>query len=361
MSGGFFYYFHSYYLLFMGLVKRKLSSFWSLLKQSYFSWNRNDPWARSATIAYYALFSLPSLLIIVVTVAGYFFGKEAVQGRITQEIGEFIGVEAADAIEGMVANAALNQSSTWAVIFGFAFLIFGATGVFFQLKAAMNNIWNIAVKKNTVKRIVINRIISLGMVFVLGLLLLISLVISAVLAAIKDYVASIEPAVTTFLMEVLNFALSFGIIMSLFAAIFKWLPDVKLKWKTTYLGAMLTTCLFLIAEYLIGFYFGQSNPGSVYGGASSVVLILLWVYYTCLIVFFGAEFTVQYALHKKDKVEPNEYAEPAIYQELERLEQKRGQLVDEKRILDTLQSHVDEEEERQKQRKKQEEDDRSSS
>ena len=343
----------------MNLIKRKLLSFWRLIKHSYFSWNRNEPWARSATIAYYALFSLPSLLIIVVTVAGYVWGKEAVQGRITQQIEDFIGVEAAKAIEGMIANAALDQTSTWAVIFGFAFLIFGATGVFFQLKAAMNNIWNIAVKKNTVKRIVINRIISLGMVFVLGLLLLISLVISAFIKAIKDYVASIEPVISVFLLEVLNFALSFTIITSLFAAIFKWLPDVKLRWKTTYLGAMLTTCLFLLAEYLIGFYFGQSNPGSIYGGASSVVLILLWVYYTCLIVFFGAEFTVQYALHKKDKVEPNEYAEPAIYQELERLEEKRGQLIDEKRILDTLQSHKDEEEEEGRREKEKSEKDSS--
>jgi membrane protein len=122
---------------------------------------------------------------------------------------------------------------------------------------------------------------------------------------------------------------------------------------------MLTTCLFLLAEYLIGFYFGQSNPGSIYGGASSVVLILLWVYYTCLIVFFGAEFTVQYALHKKDKVEPNEYAEPAIYQELERLEEKRGQLIDEKRILDTLQSHKDEEEEEGRREKEKSEKDSS--
>lgn len=324
-------------------VKHKLSSFWNLIKRAYFSWNRNDPWARSATIAYYALFSLPSLLIIVVTVAGYFFGRKAVQGRITTEIGDFIGVESAKAIEGMIANAALNESSTLAVIFGLAFLIFGATGVFFQLKAAMNNIWNVTAKRNTVKRIIINRIISLGMVFVVGLLLLISLVISAIFNAFSDYLASIAPVITSFMLRMLNFLLSFLFITSLFAAIFKWLPDVKLRWKTTYLGAMLTTVLFLIAEYIIGFYFGQSNPGSVYGGASSVVLILLWVYYTCMIVFFGAEFTVQYALHRREKVEPNEYAEPAIYQELEKLEQKRGQLIDEKRILDTLQSHSDEE------------------
>lgn len=333
-------------------VKHKLSSFWNLIKRAYFSWNRNDPWARSATIAYYALFSLPSLLIIVVTVAGYFFGRKAVQGRITTEIGDFIGRESAKAIEGMIANAALNESSTIAVIFGLAFLIFGATGVFFQLKAAMNNIWNVTAKKNTVKRIIINRIISLGMVFVVGLLLLISLVISAIINAFSDYLASVAPVITSFMLEVLNFLISFLFITSLFAAIFKWLPDVKLRWKTTYLGAMLTTVLFLIAEYIIGFYFGQSDPGSVYGGASSVVLILLWVYYTCLIVFFGAEFTVQYALHRRDRVEPNEYAEPAIYQELERLEQKRGQLIDEKRILDTLQSHSDEESDSSRSKKK---------
>lgn len=323
----------------MSLVKRKLSSFWKLIKQAYLSWNTNEPWARSATIAYYALFSLPSLMIIVVTVAGYFFGEKAVQGRITSEIGEFIGEDSAKAIEQMVANAALNDNSTFAFIFGLAFLIFGATGVFFQLKAAMNNIWNVAAKKNTVKRIVINRIISLGMVFAVGLILLIALIISTIITAISDYLAQVAPSITAFLLRVVDFLLSFTVITSLFAAIFKWLPDVKIRWKTTYIGAMLTTLLFLIAEYLISFYFGQSEPGSIYGGASSVVLVLLWVYYTGLIVFFGAEFTVQYALHKKERVEPNEYAEPAIYQELERLEKKKGQLIDQKRLLDTLQSY----------------------
>lgn len=325
----------------MSLIKRKLSTFWKLLRRTSGSWYRNEPWARSATIAYYALFSLPSLLIIVVTVAGSIFGEKAVQGRITKEIGEFIGRESAEAIEGMVANAALKDSSVFAVIFGVSFLIFGATGVFFHLKAAMNEIWNVAAKKNNVKRVVINRVISLGMVFVVGLLLLIALIISAVLTALTDYLAAIAPRITTLLLKILEFLLSFLTITSLFAAIFKWLPDVKVRWKTVYMGAILTTFLFLLAEYVIGFYFGRSNPGSVYGGASSVVLILLWVYYTCLIVFFGGEFTVQYALHKEEKVEPNEYAEPAIYQELERLEQKRGQLIDEKRLLDTLRSQTE--------------------
>jgi len=329
-------------------MKIKLFRFWRLLKASYFSWNRNDPWARSATIAYYALFSLPSLLIIVVNTAGYFYGREAVQGRITQEIEDFIGVESAEAVEGMIASAALSQSSTLTLIFGIGFLIFGATGVFFQLKSTMNNIWNVAAKKDTFLRMIINRIISFGMILVVGLLLLISLVISAALSAMKEFLAFIAKEITVFMIESLNFIISFIIITSLFAAIFKWLPDVKLRWKTTYLGAALTTVFFLIGKYVIGFYFGQSDPASVYGGASSVVLILLWVYYTCLIVFYGAEFTVQYALYKNEKVEPNKYAEPAIYQELEQLEKRKTQVLDEKRIIDTLRSNSDKSKKKEK-------------
>ena len=321
------------------MVKVKLYKFWNLIKESYKNWNLNDPWARSATIAYYALFSLPSLIIIVVHTAGYFFGTEAVQGRITTEIAGFIGQDAATAVEGMVANAALNANSTLAIIFGGGALVFGATGLFFQLKAAMNNIWNVRAKKDSIWRMIINRVVSFGMVMVVGLLLLISLVISTILAAIGEYLSSIAPDFTVFMLKALNLIISFGIITSLFAAIFKWLPDVKIRWKTTYLGAALTTILFLLGEFLISIYFGQTNPGSVYGGASAVILILLWVYYTCLIVFFGAEFTLQYALYKTEKVEPNKYAEPAIYQELERLDKKKGQLIDNKRIMDMLQSN----------------------
>lgn len=315
--------------------------FLKLLKRAYISWDKNEPYARSATIAYYALFSLPSLLIIVVSIAGYFFGREAVQGRITGQIGEFIGKDAATAIEKMVENAALSQDSTLAVVFGFSMLIFGATGVFFQLKMAMNNIWNVAAKKTNFLRMVLDRVISLGMIFVLGLLLLIALVISAFMKVIADRVELIFPHLTELAVIASNFVLSFLFITTLFAMIFKLLPDIKIRLRTTYTGAALTAILFLIGEFLISFYFGKSEPASVYGGASSVVLILLWVYYTCLILFFGAEFTVQYALIKKEKVEPNRFGEPAIYQEMKKLEQRRVQLKEEKQIVDRLKSYLD--------------------
>src|SRR5690554_6862520 len=323
-------------------MKLKPRTFFRLIKESYLSWNLNDPWARSATIAYYALFSLPSLIIIVVHTAGYFFGTEAVQGSITQEIGNFIGLEAANAVEDMVANAAINANSTLAIIFGGGALIFGATGLFFQLKAAMNNIWSVTAKKETIWRTVINRMISFGMVMVVGLLLLISLIISTLLKVVGEYLAEISQVFSMLMLNILNFAISFAIITSLFAAIFKWLPDVQVRWKITYLGAAMTTFLFLLGEFLISFYFGQTQPGSVYGGASAVILILLWVYYTCLIVFFGAEFTQQYALYKNEKIVPNQYAEPAIYQELERLEKKKSQFVDRDRIISIFQDKAQE-------------------
>ncbi|QYA26550.1 YihY/virulence factor BrkB family protein [Gramella sp. MT6] len=315
--------------------------FLKLLKKSYLSWEKNGAYAKSATIAYYALFSLPSLLIIVVSIAGYFFGREAVQGRLTGEISEFIGEDTANAVESMIENAALSQDSTLALIFGLAMLIFGATGVFFQLKIAMNNIWNVAAKKTNFLRLVLDRVISLGMVFVLGLLLLIAMVISALLKMLAGQVENFFPDITELMITFANYGLSFIIITTLFAAIFKLLPDIKIRIKTTYVGAALTAVLFLLGESAISFYFGQSSPGSVYGGASSVVLILLWVYFTCLILFFGAEFTVQYALLKKEKVVPNRFGEPAIYQEMEKLEQRKMEIKDEKHILDRLKSHLD--------------------
>ncbi len=316
-------------------------TFFNLLKQAFISWNRNEPYSRSATIAYYAIFSLPSLLIIVVTVASTFFEREAVQGRITKEIEGFVGEESAKTIEELISNAAVSPDSTLAIIIGVSILIFGATGVFFQLKIAMNNIWNVAAKKTNFLQLIIDRLISFGMVLVIGLLLLISLVVSTILSIFRGEIENFAPNITGTMVDFVNFSFSFIIITTLFAAIFKLLPDVKIRWRITYLGAALTTLLFLIGESLIGFYFGKSEPASIYGGASTIILIMLWVYYTCLILFFGAEFTVQYAVHKNEKVVPNRYGEPAIYQEMKKLKQKRVQLQEDKKIFDALAENLD--------------------
>lgn len=317
-----------------------IKTFLKLLQKTYVSWIGNDPWARSAIIAYYTLFSLPSLLIIVVSIAGYFFGRDAVQGRITGQIGEFIGEDSAKIVENMISNAALSNNSNMAVIFGVFMLIFGATGVFFQLKKAMNNIWNVAEKKETYFKMFMDRLISFGMILILGFLMLLGLILSTMIRILSDYIESSAPVLTALGLDLVNYLLSLVFITLLFGAIFKLLPDIKIRWKVTLYGAALTTVLFLIGEYLISIYFGRTDPASVYGGASSLVLILLWVNYTCLIMFFGAEFTVQYALYKKEKITLTEFGEPAINQELEKLEEKKQKLKEDDKVMKDLESNT---------------------
>ncbi len=316
-------------------------TFFILLKKAFVSWNKNDPFPKGATIAYYTLFSLPSLLIIVMTIASSFFERDAVQGRITAQISDFIGGDSAKAIENMIINVSASEDSTLAIIFSVGMVLFAATGVFFQLKKTMNNIWGVAAKKANFVRMLLDRLISFGMVLVIGFLLLISLMISAVLRILKEHIETISESLTAVFVDVMNFGLSFVILTILFAALFKLLPDIKIRWRITFLGAALTTALFLIGEFLIGYYFGQSEPASVYGAAASVVIILLWVNYICLILFFGAEFTVQYAEHKNEKVIPNRFAEPAIHQEIDKLSSRYINPKEEKRILEKLQSNLE--------------------
>ncbi|WP_062054281.1 YihY/virulence factor BrkB family protein [Sediminicola sp. YIK13] len=289
-------------------MSNKVQIFFSLLKKTFTSWYKEDPFGKSAIIAYYTLFSLPSLLMIVVTITGYFFGVDAVKGRIVQKLGGLIGEGVSEAIEAMIANAALNQSSTFGFILGVAMLLFGATAVFVQLKKTMNAIWRVKSKKEGYMKTLLDRLISFGMVLVLGFLFLVSLVLSVLLNVMSEYIGQIAPYIAAIFADIVSFLLSFCIITGLFGAIFKWLPDIEIRWKTTFYGAGLTTILFLLGEYLLGFYFTKSDPTSVYGGSSSVVLILLWVYYTCIIIFFGAEFTYQYAAYRNEKVGPNKRA-----------------------------------------------------
>ena len=315
--------------------------FFKFLKETYISWDKNDPWAKSAVIAYYALFSLPSLLMITVHFAGIFYGREAVQGRITSEIGGLIGQGSAEAIETMISNAALEDSSLITIIIGVGMLIFAATGVFFQLQKALNNIWSVRAKEEGFMNMLKRRATSFGVVLAIGLLLLITLFISAAISALSNYVSDYYSEASTVMVNVLNFLISQIFITALFASIFTILPDVKIKWKTTILGAFLTSLLFLVGKYLIGFYFSQSNPASVYGAAGSVVLILLWVYYTCLILFFGAELTVNWALYRNIKISPTKHATLSYEKELEELRAYKNKLKEDHNKAKSLKNNTD--------------------
>ncbi len=291
------------------MIIGKLKIFWHLIRETYISWDKHEPFGKSATIAYYTLFSLPPLVMIVSYVAGQFYGVEAVRGKIVHKLGNLIGEGVSTAIEGMVASAAVDKTSIFSVIIGILMLIFGATGVFVQLKKTMNDLWEVKTKQTTFLKTLWERLISFGMIIVLGFLFLISLLLSIILNALSEYIVHFAPNFAVVLANIFSFLLSFIVSTILFGAAFKYLPDIHIRWKTTLLGAALTTILFLIGEYLLGYYFANSDPTSIYGGASSVVLILLWVFYTCLIFLFGAEFTFQYAKYLKEKVGPNKHAE----------------------------------------------------
>lgn len=295
-------------------LKEKLKDLFSLLKETYKGWNDSDPWRLSAVVAYYAIFSLPALLIIVINIAGAVFGQEAIQGKVSAEIGKAMGPDAAETIETMITNASTNEHSTIATIIGIATLLFGATGVFYQLQKSLNEVWRIKeVPDAGLKKMIISRATGFGLIIVIGFLLLISLVVSTVLTAFGDWIKNILPDYLHFIFLVINFIFAFAVITVLFALIFKFLPDVIIKWKSVWIGSIVTSFLFVLGKFGLSIYFGKADPGSAYGATGSIILILLWVSYSCLILFFGAEFTQVYAKRYGHPIEPDKYAKRIEY------------------------------------------------
>ncbi len=321
-----------------------MKKYYRLLIATYNQWMKNEPFQQSAVIAYYTLFSLPSLLVIIISVSGYFFGKSTVKAKIIGQLGEVIGAETAGTVERIIGNVSIQEGSTTAIIISVGVLLFGATGAFFQLKKAMNKIWSVREKKVNVVMMILDRLISLGMVLVIGLLMVSSLILTTLITGLGRYISEFAPSLTAFILNLFNLLFSYLFIGFLFALVFKLLPDIKIRWKTVMVGASVTTILFLIAEYALSFYFGYSNPASVFGGASSVILIMVWIYYSCLILFFGAEFTVQYAVLKNDTVKPNRFSEPAILQELKELKEKKIHLKERRELIRELASEEADEE-----------------
>lgn len=318
-----------------------MKKLFTLFKDTTMRWMKNEPFERSATIAYYTLFSFPSLLVVIISVAGYFFGRSEVQAEIIDSLGEVIGQDTADSVEKMIANVSVEDGSTTAIIISIGVLVFGATGAFFQLKKTMNKIWSVREKKSNIMMMILDRLISLGMILSIGFMMVASLIITTLVTSFGKYIEAYAPELSTWGLNIFNFLFSYVFIWVLFSAIFKILPDVQLKWRAAFVGGSVTTVLFLIAEYGLSFYFGQSDPTSVYGSASSVILLMLWIYYTCLILFFGAEFTVQYCLAKGYKVKTNKFSEPAFIQDIEDLKNQQMYTDEQKRLLHEIAQEVD--------------------
>lgn len=280
----------------MKSIFSSLKSFIKLLPETYKVWNENEPFQMSAAVSYYALFSFPALLIIVIRVVGVFYESAMVKSKILKEISIMLGPDAAKSIDSMLHNAAINSDSKLFLIIGVVTLLYGASGLFISLQKSLNTIWDVETStKNTYLKLVIDRLFSLGLVIIIGFLLLISLVITTIITVMTDWIQIHFPDLVVYLVQFINLIVSFSITTVLFAMIFKILPDISLKWKYVWLGAFVTTVFFTIGKTALGIYFGEANPASAYGTAGSVILILLWVSYSSLILFFGAAFTKVYA------------------------------------------------------------------
>ncbi len=268
-----------------------------LLKTAFTQWWSRDPFRESAVIAYYAIFSLPGLLVVVLTIAGYFWGGDAVSGKLHSQVSQALGSNTADQVESMVKFASKSKDSVWGTILGIGIIIFGATGVFAQFQKSLNTIWEVeaSATKSGIWSFLKTRIFSFGLIVSIAFLLLISLVVSSVLSAFSSWVMQYWSDSLLIIFQILNAIFSIAIIAVLFALMFKFLPDTKIRWSTVWIGAFVTSLLFVIGKSALGLYFGKASPGSGYGAAGSIVLILLWTSYSSMIVYLGAEFTKVYS------------------------------------------------------------------
>lgn len=281
----------------------------NLLKQSFQEWQDDKVSQLAAALAYYTIFSLTPLLVLAIAIAGAVFGEEAARGEIVGQIQGLVGTSGAEAIETALKNADRPEISSIASLISIGVLLFGASGVFAQLQEALNAVWNVRAKPSLgIWGFIRKRLLSFSMVLAIGFLLLVSLVLSAALSAISHINFNLLPGVD-FVWQLVNFALSFGLVTLLFALIYKYLPDVKIAWGDVWVGATITALLFSFGKYILGLYIGQGSFGSAYGAAGSLVIILAWVYYSAQILLFGAEFTQVFARHYGSQIVPDRYAE----------------------------------------------------
>jgi membrane protein len=282
---------------------------WNLFKKTFQEFDDDNGIKLSASLSYYTLFSLPPLLIIIMSIFSVFFGREAVTGRFFGQINGMVGNEAAIQIQETIKNIELSNSNAFAATFGGIMLLIGASGVFAEIQSSINSIWGLKAKPNKgFIKFIKNRLMSFSMIVSLGFLLLVSLLVNTVMDVISSRLLVFFPDSTIYLFYVLNILILFATTTILFSIIFKTLPDGYIVWKDALIGSSFTSFFFMLGKFAIGFYLGSSTVATVYGAAGSVIIILIWVYYSAIILYFGAEFTKVYANAHGNKIIPNTYS-----------------------------------------------------
>lgn len=283
----------------------------SVFKKSFSDFIDKRVLKLSAALAFYTLFSLPAMLIIIISISDLFYGRDAIEGTLYLQISGFIGTEAALQVQQTIRSSALSNNSNFAMLVGIITLLVGATSVFSEIQDSINYIWKLKAKPQKGKgllKMIVNRLLSFSIVVSLGFLMLVSLLINGLMDALVHQLTQIFPSVTVVIAYVLNIVITFGITTLLFVLIFKVLPDAHIQWKHVRIGTIITAILFMIGKFLIGYYLGHSKLSSVYGSAGSSIVMLLWVYYSAMILYFGAVFTHVYAVQTGSNIYPNSYA-----------------------------------------------------
>ncbi len=290
-------------------IKNAFKKIGYLLKETTTGFIDDNAIKLSAALSYYTIFSLPPLLIIIISVSGYFFGDQAVRGEIFGQINGLVGSEAALQIQDIIKNTRMSNSNSFATIIGLAILLIGASGVFAEIQGSINYIWGLEAKpKRGMIKYIYNRLISFSMIGSVGFLMMVGLIVNSLIEILNNQLSQIFPQKAILLFSFINLILIFGIITLLFTLIFKTLPDGKIAFRDCIIGASFTAVLFMIGKFAIGAYLGSSEIASIYGAAGSVILILVWVYYSAIILYFGAEFTKVYAHTNGQSIIPNKYS-----------------------------------------------------
>ncbi|HSJ53475.1 MAG TPA: YihY/virulence factor BrkB family protein [Anaerolineae bacterium] len=286
-----------------------LKNLWELLKGTFQEWKEDKVSRLAAALSYYTIFSLPGLLLIIVAVAGFFLGQESVREDLMSQAASVVGDQGAESIDTMLSNAGWDtDAGVVAIVIGIVTVIVAATGAFTQLQEAMNTVWEVAPAPGAgILQTLRKRVLSFSLILGIAFLLLVSLVISTALAGLGNFLEDMFPG-AEWLVQILNAVISFAVITLLFALMYRYLPDAEIAWKDVFIGAALTTLLFTVGKFALGLYLGRSGATSAYGAAGSLVLILLWIYYSAQIFLFGAEFTQVYAQRHGSRVVPEEGA-----------------------------------------------------
>ena len=267
-----------------------------LMRCTVTEWFADRAASKGAALAFYTLFSIAPVLVVVIAVAGFFYGHEAAQGQLVSELNGLVGAQGAEAIQLVLAGARDKKSGMWATVVATALLLFGATSAFAELKDSLDEIWNVPPPKDASWwNVLRTRLLSFGLILVLGFLLMVSLVVSAALAVLENYFTGVWQDAAVLLSWIADL-ISFLVIATLFGTIYKLLPRIKLSWSDVTIGALGTAAMFTLGKYVIGLYIGNSGVADSFGAAGSMIALLLWVYYSAQIFFLGAEFARQYAL-----------------------------------------------------------------